>query len=124
MGCSFSASAGELADLARGAHDLVAGDDGPGADIVPARSGDPVVAKQQLAAMRRARYGHQALIKAKRDELEALMLAELALAGARPLTRAATSGAPRTAEPALAPRLSPPATRASASTRRQPLPGS
>ena len=69
---------GELADLDREAHDLATGDDDPGADIVPARSADPVVAKQQLAAIRSRAARQQTLIKAKRDELEAPMLAELA----------------------------------------------
>jgi hypothetical protein len=73
---------GELADLAREAHALATGDDGPGADIVPARSTDPIVAKQQLAALRAHASRHQKLVKDKRDEFEALMLAELAAADA------------------------------------------
>jgi hypothetical protein len=68
---------GELAELTRDAHELTAGEGGPGTDIVPARSNDPVVAKRQMAEIRSRAERQAGLIAAKRKELERLLRSEM-----------------------------------------------
>jgi len=52
----------------------------PGTDIIPSRSNDPVVVKQQAAAVRDEALKTQQLIRQKREELERIMRAEMARA--------------------------------------------
>ncbi|MCA1571077.1 MAG: hypothetical protein LC798_12290 [Chloroflexi bacterium] len=67
----------ELAELAREAHELATGEGGPGTDIVPARSADPMIAKQQMATIRSRAKRQAGLISAKRKELERLLRSEM-----------------------------------------------